>query len=66
MVIEIAVASGAIDHREIMLRELPMSAEEAQDLSADWRSLDVSQIRHLGEVVCQGRVGCWGGPKRLS
>ncbi|MFJ9823668.1 hypothetical protein ACIRSU_04730 [Streptomyces sp. NPDC101160] len=77
--LETAVASGAIDHREsvirrlnlslallqkvrpnagldildprqlieILLEELPMSAEEARTLSTDWRSLDISQIRRL-------------------
>jgi hypothetical protein len=74
-----AVASGAIDYRESLIRrmnlslvllqknppstrvdllnpdlliglllpELPMSAEEAGTMSADWRSLDISQIRAL-------------------
>ncbi|MGW2691496.1 hypothetical protein [Streptomyces sp. NPDC001296] len=74
-----AVASGAIDYRESLIRrmnlslvllqktppntrvdllnpdlliglllpELPMSAEEACIMSADWRNLDISQIRAL-------------------
>ncbi|MFF7402286.1 hypothetical protein [Streptomyces murinus] len=35
---------GLID---LLLQELPMSAEEARSLSTDWRSLDISQIRLL-------------------
>jgi hypothetical protein len=74
-----AVVSGAIDHREsvirrlnlsvallhqispnaeidvlnpdhlidLLFRELPMSAEEARDLSADWRTLEIAHIRRL-------------------
>ncbi|MGC9539866.1 hypothetical protein [Streptomyces sp. UG1] len=32
---------------ELLFRELPMSAEEARQLSSGWRSLHVSQIRRL-------------------
>jgi hypothetical protein len=32
---------------ELMFQELPLSAGEARRLSADWRSLDISQIRRL-------------------
>ena len=77
--LETAVASGAIDYREsvirrlnlalpllqkappnaefdvlnpdhlvdLLLQELPISAEEARTLLVDWRSLDTSQIRLL-------------------
>lgn len=75
--LEAAVASGAIDEREsvirrlnlsvtllrrippnvavdilnpshlidILFQELPISAEEARELSVDWRALDIAQIR---------------------
>ncbi|WP_085214294.1 hypothetical protein [Streptomyces sp. Amel2xC10] len=32
---------------DLLLQELPMSAEDARTLSADWRSLEISQIRLL-------------------
>ncbi|MFE2971409.1 hypothetical protein ACFXKC_49075 [Streptomyces sp. NPDC059340] len=32
---------------ELLLLEVPMSAEEAGAMSADWRRLDISQIRDL-------------------
>ena len=77
--LEAAVAAGAIDHREsvirrlnlavallqnvvpiaevdilnpdllldLMFQELPLSAGEARQMSAEWRNLDISQIRSL-------------------
>ncbi|GAB3925324.1 hypothetical protein GCM10029976_018400 [Kribbella albertanoniae] len=77
-----AVASGAIDQRECLIRrlnlavalreqappstgdatldpsvlidllfeELPISAEQARDMSTNWRALDVAQIRTLRSV----------------
>lgn len=35
---------------DLLFRELPMSAEEARDLSVDWRSLDIVQIRCLRRI----------------
>ncbi|MEU3752393.1 hypothetical protein AB0H17_06415 [Streptomyces olivoreticuli] len=32
---------------DLMLQELPVSVEEARDMSADWRALDITQIRLL-------------------
>ncbi|KJK55510.1 hypothetical protein [Saccharothrix sp. ST-888] len=32
---------------ELLFQELPMSAEEARELSVDWRALDIAQIRRL-------------------
>ncbi|MFJ2648522.1 hypothetical protein ACIO1C_17525 [Streptomyces sp. NPDC087420] len=35
---------------DLTLQEIPMSAEEARDLSAEWRALDISQIRILRKI----------------
>jgi hypothetical protein len=35
---------------ELLFGSLPMSVDEARRLSADWRVLDISQIRHLRVV----------------
>ncbi|GGK25362.1 hypothetical protein GCM10011583_66690 [Streptomyces camponoticapitis] len=35
---------------DLLFQELPMSAEEARDLSVDWRALDIGQIRLLRAV----------------
>ncbi|MFZ4266411.1 hypothetical protein [Streptomyces arboris] len=35
---------------DLLFQELPMSAEEARSLSADWRALDIAQIRLLRTV----------------
>ncbi|WP_157850863.1 hypothetical protein [Streptomyces exfoliatus] len=35
---------------DLLFRELPMSVEEARDLSADWRTREIAQIRRLRAV----------------
>lgn len=35
---------------DLLFQALPMSIEEARDLSADWRALDIAQIRLLRSV----------------
>lgn len=35
---------------DLLFLELPMSVEEARDLSVDWRALDIAQIRLLRAV----------------
>ncbi|MFJ9428085.1 hypothetical protein ACIRQY_00350 [Streptomyces sp. NPDC101490] len=35
---------------DLLFQELPMSADEARNLSVDWRSLDIAQIRILRAV----------------
>ncbi|MFI6446749.1 hypothetical protein [Kitasatospora sp. NPDC050543] len=35
---------------DLLFQEIPMSVEEARDLSVDWRALDIAQIRLLRAV----------------